>query len=199
MRRYAVVLIGGALLISMAAWAMDRPIFFSLVVAAAIAAAAALLAGVALRVRFMVRGGALEQRRHPVSLGKGLVAAAVSYLVFVGWAHYQVSQSAAYGLAVAAAHRSAEFTETLGPPVAEGWFVDSEFIYGDPEVATLPIPVRGQVREGLLRATAIKGSEGWRLTELVLEVPQTNSTIRLLDSGQAATVGGHSGSSPPRP
>ena len=85
-----------------------------------------------------------------------------------------------YKLAVHTAHRNHDFVDVLGSPVTEGWFFDGEEQLGNPATAKLLIPVRGSARSGNLRVRAIKVKGRWCLTELTLELADTDGTIDLL-------------------
>ena len=94
--------------------------------------------------------------------------------------HFVATTSGAYKLAVATAHRKPQFTQTLGPPIREAWFSGGKTVWSDPATAEMLIPVRGQIRNGNLRARAIKDGGQWRLTELTLELASPDEHIDLL-------------------
>ncbi len=94
--------------------------------------------------------------------------------------HFAGTTSGAYKLAVATAHQTREFNEALGAPITEGWFSQGKIVWGNPVTAELVIPVRGKLRKGNLQVLAIKDSQGWRLTELTLELTQPDEQIDLL-------------------
>jgi hypothetical protein len=94
--------------------------------------------------------------------------------------HFMATTSGAYKLAVATAHQSPRFRETLGDPVTEAWFSEGKEEWGSPAKAEMLIPVQGRIRRGNLRVRAIKDGGRWRLLELALELTQPDEHIDLL-------------------
>jgi hypothetical protein len=109
-----------------------------------------------------------------------LLGGVLVYVLMLAVLHFGATISGAYKLAVTTAHEAPMFTESLGAPVAEAWFSDGKWVWGNPATAEMTIPVRGQMRKGNLRAMAIKDGERWRLTELTLELSQPDHNINLL-------------------
>jgi len=91
-------------------------------------------------------------------------------------------RSDAYKLAVATAHSTPLFTETLGAPAKEAWFSGGSVGFGNPATAELTIPVTGSKQKGDLQVVAVKEDGRWRLKELTLEVARSGERIDLLAS-----------------
>jgi hypothetical protein len=89
-------------------------------------------------------------------------------------------RSDAYLLAVATAHNTPLFAQTLGAPAKEAWFSGGTIQYGNPAKAELTIPVEGSRYKGDLRAVAIKEDRNWKLIELTLVLDQSGERIDLL-------------------
>lgn len=104
-------------------------------------------------------------------LRRVLIAAAIIIVLMLTLPHFLATTSGAYKLAVVTAQRAPQFSQTLGPPIAEAWFSEGRQVWSNPVTAEMLIPVRGQIRSGNLRARAIKQDGQWRLTELTLELP----------------------------
>jgi hypothetical protein len=115
-------------------------------------------------------------------LRRFLIAAAIIIVLMLTLPHFLATTSGAYKLAVVTAHRAPQFTQTLGPPIAEAWFSEGRQVWSSPATAEMLIPVRGQIRSGNLRARAIKDGGQWRLTELMLELASPDERIDLLGS-----------------
>jgi len=94
--------------------------------------------------------------------------------------HFAAKRFDPYRLAIETARQNPEFTDALGSPVREGWFLDSEMQLGAPATAKMVIPVRGSIRAGNLQAQATKEHGRWHLTELSLELTKPDRRIDLL-------------------
>lgn len=123
----------------------------------------------------------LSPRFRTLSLGAAFVLA-----LMLTVPHFMATSEEAYKLAVATAHETPQFGETLGVPIREGWFSEGKVEFGNPARAELLIPVRGRIRNGNLRALAVKDDGRWRLKELTLELAQPDERIDLLRSIPAA-------------
>jgi len=97
-------------------------------------------------------------------------------------AQLMARRSDAYRLAVATAHSSPLFAQTLGAPAKEAWFSGGAIQYGNPARAELTIPVEGSRHNGDLRAVAVKEDGRWKLMELTLVLDQSGERIDLLAS-----------------
>ena len=116
-----------------------------------------------------------------VMLRKLLIAALIIAALTVTVPHFAATTSGAYKLAVAIAHQKQRFRQTLGEPIAEGWFSEGKQVRSNPATAEMLIPVHGQIRSGNLRARAIKRGGQWELTELTLELSSPGEHIDLLE------------------
>lgn len=112
-----------------------------------------------------------------------LLGAALILALALTVPHFVATTSGAYKLAVATAHQSPQFREALGAPVTEAWFSEGTTDLGNQAKAEMIIPVRGSIRQGNLRALAIKDGGTWRLQELTLEFTQSGDRIDLLSTG----------------
>jgi hypothetical protein len=123
---------------------------------------------------------------------RNLLLGAVLVLVLMLAVPYFIgTTSGAYKLAIAMAHQTPQFRESLGTPVTEAWFSDGKLVWGNPATAEMMIPVRGRMRRGNLRALAIKDGGRWRLTELTLELSQPDKHIDLLANAERPSDDGH--------
>jgi hypothetical protein len=102
-------------------------------------------------------------------------------LVFV-LPHFLATSTDVYKLAVATAHKSPQFTETLGKPVTEGWFSEGRLERGNQARSEIVIPVYGRTRKGNLYAVALKVDGNWKLQGLSLELTDPEQHIDLLSS-----------------
>jgi hypothetical protein len=130
------------------------------------------------------RTGWWTSRRRRLLLGAGLVL-----LLMLTAPHFGVTSNGAYKLAVATAHHTPQFNESLGTPITEGWYSEGKIVWGNPATAELVIPVRGQLRKGNLRALAIKDGGGWRLKELTLELTLPDERMDLLSRSDRPNSG----------
>ncbi|HEY2461169.1 MAG TPA: cytochrome c oxidase assembly factor Coa1 family protein [Candidatus Acidoferrum sp.] len=96
--------------------------------------------------------------------------------------HFAMTHTDVYRAAVATAHNSRRFKETLGEPVKEGWYSDGKLSWNPYAPSEIVIPVRGKIRSGNLKVLAKKESEGWSLLSLSLELADSHEVIDLLSN-----------------
>ncbi|HTS06825.1 MAG TPA: cytochrome c oxidase assembly factor Coa1 family protein [Candidatus Eisenbacteria bacterium] len=123
---------------------------------------------------------AFAQRWLPRRFLRWLLAALLLGTLVPVVVQFAARRSDAYRLAVETAHEKSKFTDVLGEPVTEGWFFEGKTELGNPRTTEMLIPVRGRMKSGNLRATAIKDGGHWRLTQLILELTRPDEHIDLL-------------------
>lgn len=183
MRRVAPAVIGLIVLASCIPWLSHQPFFSAVVGVVAIALAVFLvIAGAQAASTWRKRqqsgsqpSGWLSPRVRNwllLALLLGLLIPLITQLI--------ARRSDAYKLAVATAHNTPLFAQTLGAPAKEAWFSGGSVGYGNPTTAELTIPVSGSKQKGDLQVVAIKQGGQWRLKELTLELAGSGERIDLL-------------------
>jgi hypothetical protein len=184
MRKVPAIVLAIVVAASCIPWLRHQPFFSPLVAITVI-----VLVGILVFVAVRALSAWSKQKHQPDSTQSGWwspkirnlsLGAALVVVLMLTVPHYMATNSGAYKLAVATAHQSPQFGQALGSPVTEAWFSEGKEQFGDPATATLIVPVQGRNRQGNLRAQAVKDAEGWRLTELTLELTHPDESIDLL-------------------
>lgn len=138
-----------------------------------------------------IRAASKSESTRPVGLyqkSRRLLILVPLFLVLVLIVpHFIAISSGEYKLAVATAHKSAQFTEALGSPVKEGWFSEGKSELGDRAKSEIVIPVYGRTCKGNLHAVALKEDGSWKLQKLSLELTDPEDRIDLLAGGGGLT------------
>lgn len=126
------VIAGVAAVVSFVAWALDRPIVASLLVATALAVACAFLVRVACQTYPRLGRGTfgatgLAAARRPLALWKRVAGLAMLTALGLAGPRFVVASSDAYRLALAAASGAPRYLEVLGAPVQESWLIRHRF------------------------------------------------------------------------
>jgi len=184
MRRTVAIVVAIVVAVSCIPWLSHRA-FFPLIVTITVIALAGFIVLGGMRALSIwpkekheksdsVQSGRWSPRIRNLSVG-----AAVVLVLILTVPHFMVTSEDAYKLAVATAHRRAEFNDLLGAPVREGWYSEGKIELGNPATANLLIPVHGRLRRGNLRVLAVKDDGEWRLKSLTLELAQPSENINL--------------------
>jgi|SRR5579872_2543678 len=185
MRRVAPAVIGIIVVASCIPW-LSHQRFFSTVVGAVAVVLAVLLVIAGAQAFSTWRKGQQSGSRpsgwFSPRVRNWLLLAVLLGLFIPLIAQLMARRSDAYKLAVATAHNTPLFAETLGSPAKEAWFSGGAIQYGNPMRAELTIPVTGSKQKGDLQVVAIKEDGRWKLTELKLELARSGERIDLLAS-----------------